>query len=143
MKTYELTYIIPSQSSANEVDNTINQVLSFIKDKGGIVLKSEKTSPQTLSYPIKGQHSGYFINLEFQVEEDKVKEISEITKDKNIIRSAINVKKPTKPLKTARTPMFAKRPVFSIDSKEVKTDSSEVKIDTKEIEKKLDEILGE
>lgn len=144
MKTYELTCIISSQYSANEADNTINQALSAIKNKGGIVLKSEKTSPQMLSYPIKGQHSGYFINLEFQVEEDKIKEILEITKDKSIIRSAIVVKKPVKPLKTARKPMFtAKRPLFSIDSKEVKTDNSDVKIDTKEIEKKLEEILGQ
>ena len=40
-------------------------------------MKSEKTVPQPLAYPIKRNASGYFVNLEFQIEEKEVKGLAE------------------------------------------------------------------
>ena len=148
MKTYELTYIISSQLSQEESETTKNGVDSLIKDKGGIILRSEKLGAQPLSYHIKKQGSGYFNIETFQLEENKVKEIKDsLGKKTEILRSFILVKKPVRELKERRTrrPMTAgfetgKKPSII----EVPKDNKNVeKIDSVDLDKKLDEILND
>lgn len=159
MKTYELTYIISSQVNSAEIDIILKNIESFIQEQEGIILspqsgipfagKSEKTSAKTLAYPIKKQSSGYFITLEFQALEDKIKEIkSKIEKDNKILRHFIIVKKPIKEMKERRIrkPLFMQnkieKPSFANPS-ENRGKKSEGKVELEEIEKKLDEIFSE
>lgn len=155
MKTYELTYIISSQFGATEAEETANTIVAAIKNKDGVVLKSEKTAPQTLSYRIKGQSSGSFVTVEFQAAEDAVKELWDAARqDKRIIRSLVVVKKPVKiTSKRRRAPVLS----LKIDSASAPLSVPEVldqqipaqenpvkkKVDAETIEKRLDEILGE
>lgn len=153
MKSYELTYIISSQTASDQIDSVIKEVESFIKSKEGVVLKSEKTTAQVLVYPIKKQSSGYFIISEFQMLEDKIKEMKEILqKEKNILRHFLIVKKPLKVMKERRTrkPLSLSMTEGTLKEKsgtnEILSDQDKKKgekVELEEIEKKLDEILSE
>jgi len=147
MKAYELTYIISSQITSDEAENVKKGTETFIQSKGGVILKSEKSVPQSLAYPIKKQSSGYFAILEFQAPENTLKEIrAKIQKDTNILRSFIVIKHPPKKMKERRM----KRPIAADHKIKSKSETSEVfkekakKEDVKpeDIDKKLEEILG-
>ncbi len=146
MKAYELTYIISSGLKSEEAENLKKELEVFVQEKGGVILKSEKTVPQSLAYPIKKQSSGYFVTLEFQLEEKEVKPLKEkLQKDIRILRHVILYKKPIKEMKKKRT----RKPLAGLDIGATKTQEShlktkkEGKVELGDIEKKLDEILSE
>ena len=142
MQTYELTYIISSQIPLTDAETTAKSFESLIQSKEGVILKSDKVKAQTLSYPIKKQHSGYFTTMEFQTQESKVKEIKEaLQKDTKVLRHFIIVKKPLKIMKERRT----RKPIFveekpGLESVYVKKQEA---LKAEDIDKKLDEILNE
>ena len=141
MKPYELTYIISSAQKSEDAQNLTKEVEAFIQEKGGVIVKSEKTVPQSLAFPIKKQSSGYFAILEFQIEEKEIKGIKEkLGKEVNVLRSSLVVKMPAKPVKKRRTRKpITENPVYKETSKKEKVE--EVKIE--DIDKKLDEMLSE
>lgn len=151
MKTYELTYIISSANGKEKTDVLAKELEVFVQSKEGVILKSENTQAQTLAYPINKQGSGYFTTLEFQIEEDKIKEIKEkLEKDNQILRHFIMIKKPIKKMKERRTrkPMFIKE--FELKQKPSIMESAEKedqkkrgKVDVVDLDKKLDELLNE
>ena len=149
MKTYELTYIIPSGLNQIEIESTTKEIESFIQQKEGIILKSEKSLAKTLSYPIKKNSSGYFVTLILNILEDKVKELKEkLDKNNNILRHFILIHKPLKEISRRRMlirPKAESRVNKNFDiknfSEQKKTDKVEVK--SEDIDKKLDEILSE
>ncbi len=160
MKTYELTYIISSQISAEEAESLAKETETFIQGKEGVILKSDKPVAKTLSYPMKGQASGFFTISEFQVPPEKIGEIKErLEKDAKILRNFIVVKEPVKIQKQRRTKRIFPTPEFETKTEraytkseepspveslgEVKTKKADEKADLNDIEKKLDEILGE
>ncbi len=145
MKPYELTYIISSGITSEDADNLKKDVESFVQSKGGVVLKSERTVPQILSYPIKRNSSGYFVTLEFQTEENTIKEIKEkLEKDEKILRHFLIIKKPIKQMKERRTRKAPAIPGFEAKDTIVdKEKKKEPKVELEDIEKKLDEILSE
>lgn len=124
---------------------------SFVKDKGGIVLKLEKIYPKTLAYPIKKQSSGFFGVLEFQLEPEHIVGLREkIQKNNRIIRHMILINNPAKIQKERR---MRRKPLttslFSTSAEEMKEEVKEKdkkinqKVELKEIEKELDEIFSE
>ena len=141
MKPYELTYIISSAEKSEDAQNLTKEVEAFIQEKGGVIVKSEKTVPQSLAFPIKKQSSGYFAILEFQIEEKEIKGIKEkLGKEVNVLRSSLVVKMPAKPVKKRRTRKpITENAVYKETSKKEKVE--EVKIE--DIDKKLDEMLSE
>ena len=147
MKTYELTYIISSANGLEKSAEVTKDVDSLIQANEGIIIKSEKTTAQMLAYAIKKQRSGYFVMVEFQGEETKIKIISdEIEKYPQIIRQMITVKKPVKIIKERRT----RKPIFEAGkiNEQVFTKNSglakkETKVQMEELTQKLDEILSE
>ncbi len=151
MKPYELTYIISSEITSGEADVESKKIESLIQSKEGIILKSEKPFPRTLSYPIKKQSSGFFGVLEFQLEPEHLGELKEkLQKDGKIIRHMIIIKNPAKIQKARRT---RKKLLISKDNQTmsegfplagvIKEKKTSKKVDLKEIEKELDEILSE
>lgn len=149
MKTYELSYIISSAAGAEETDKTRKEIESFIQGKEGVILRSEKSSPQVLAYPVKRQSSGCRAFLTFQVEEGKIKEIGEkLAKEKDILRHSVFVKRPVRELKKKRLKksliglekeLFAKpaAPFAAVKEKPAE------KISGEELDKKIEEILSE
>ena len=150
MKIYELAYIISSELTSGEAGVKASEVESFIREAHGVILKSEKVSIETLAYPIKKHSSGHFAVLEFQINEDKIKELKTfLGKDPKILRSLIVVKKPARVLKARR----ARKSLFgALQDKYKETTGAAVspgqerkgaeKLDAADLDKKLDEILG-
>jgi len=141
MKTYELTYIISSSLTGPESDELKKNLEAFITEKGGTVLKSEKTIAQPLAYLMKKQSSGYFVILTFQSAEDKIKEIKEnLERNDKVLRHLVVVKKPLKEMKARRT----RKPITPAPVSETKdkVKKSEGTAELEEINKKLDEILS-
>lgn len=151
MKTYELTYIISPQISLGEVEIAKKDIVSFIQEKEGIIIKSEKMGAQPLSYVISKQASGYFNVETFQIEEGKIKEIKDnLNKNNKVLRSILVIKKPLREVKERRTrrPMFTKefevkRKSSIMETKPYKDIKKEEKVDTADLDKKLDELLNE
>ncbi len=140
MKSYELTYIISSALTTDEVQNAVKDTESFIQSHEGIILSSEKTSAQTLAYPIKKQSSGYFSTIIFQAAEEKVKALKEkLDKEKQVLRSIILIKKPIKEMKARRTrkPLVTTEAAPGLKEKKVYE-----KISSEDLDKKIDEILN-
>mgnify|MGYP001566717323 CR=1 FL=1 len=145
MKTYELTYIVSPKLSSTEADKEAKEVESLIQSKEGVVLVSEKVSIRTMAYPIKKQASGYFGNLTFQIEENKVKEVKEkLEKNGSILRHLITVKMPTRFIKERRTrrPAIFKERQTALRYSAVDNKKADEKLDVESLDKKLDELLS-
>ena len=139
MKSYELTYIISSALTTDEVQNVVKDMESFIQSHEGVILSSEKTGAQPLAFPIKKQASGYFATTMFQAEEGKMKALKEkMGKEKEVLRSIILVKKPIKEMKERRTrkPLATAESVPGLKEKKVYE-----KMSSEDLDKKIDEIL--
>ncbi len=142
MKTYELVYIVSSQGTLEQSQGTAKEVENFIQSKEGIIVRSEKTNPQVLAYPIKKQSSGYFFILQFQLAEHAIKELREkLEKDKAILRHFIVVKKPVKKMKERRTRSTLAERFASLEQRDAGKKTEQPS--TADIDKKLDEILSE
>ena len=142
MKTYELVYIVSSQGTLEQSQGTAKEVENFIQSKEGIIVRSEKTNPQVLAYPIKKQSSGYFFILQFQLAEHAIKELREkLEKDKAILRHFIVVKKPVKKMKERRTRRPLAERFASLEQRDAGKKTEQPS--TADIDKKLDEILSE
>ncbi len=145
MKPYELVYISSSDIGLEEADNIKKTIETFIQERQGVVLASEKTTPQMLAYPVKKKTSGHYTVLQFQIEESAIKELTQkISKESNILRHFLVVKKPVKQKKQRRA---SRKPLVpeTKASRSLITPSPEksAKVELADIDKKLDEILGE
>ncbi len=148
MKPYELTYIIASNLKSEDAENLKKEVEVFVQGKEGAIVKSEKTVPQGLAYPIKKHSSGYFCTLEFQMAEAHIKPLKEVLeKNTSILRHFLMVKKPIKVMKERRTrkPAVAENKLKPASENtevyKIKPKKEEAKLE--DIDKKLDEILSE
>lgn len=140
MKNYELTYILAPHLTSEQVTQQATSIESFIQSKEGVIVKSEKTGAQVLAYPVKKQRSGYFVISEFQAQENMVQEVkSHVDGTKEVLRSALVVKKPIKEMKALRR----RKPTAPVNFDTVSRDEKKgEKADIQEIEKKLDELLS-
>jgi len=132
MKNYEITYLISSEISEEEVQQTQSQLASLIQEEGGLLLEEKMPFRKKLAYPVKKQSQAYLSYLVFQLEPEKLKNLEKKTKEiSQILRYLLLMKRPKKEQKAA---VFVKKP------KTLKTEK-EKKVDIEEIGKKLDEIL--
>lgn len=150
MKTYELTYIISTQITSEEAVLVIKDVESFIQQHEGIIISSQKQTPQALAYPVKRQASGYVVTAIVQAPEKSIKTIAKmLSESKNVLRSIILIKRPPKQVKERRT----KKPLFAMaaanekgsvpETVQDKESSKEPAVVMEDIDKQLTQILGE
>jgi len=135
MKLYELTYLISSDLSEEEVNSLLEEINSFIKENQGILEKHSPLLKKQLSYPIKKKATAYLANLTFQIEPERLKEIKKQIESKTkilryLIVAFIKNKSKTRSMPT-KVPIVVKR----------KESVLQKKIKLEEIEKKLEEIL--
>ena len=141
MQTYELTYIISSHMTMEEADGVKKDFEASLQATGGVIIKSEKTTPQPLAYQIKKQSSGFFVTTEFTVEENQIKPMkAQLEKNAKVLRHFLIVKKPVKIMKERRT----RKPVAIAGMAQMaKPAKPPKKVQMEDINKKLDEILSE
>ena len=65
MNSYELMYIIPSQSSDEEKETLIAQVNSMIEKDGGKIESVERVGNKKLAYEIQKKREGYYVLVNF------------------------------------------------------------------------------
>jgi len=147
MKTYELTYIISPEITAEEAGAEAKNIESFVQENEGLILRQNNPIAKTLSYPIKKHASGFMGVLEFQLEPEKLIQLKEKTdKDEKIIRHMIIMKRPLKEKKERRTqgvPQIKPEPEKPSFSEDKKISENKEKVELKDIEEKLEEILGQ
>lgn len=124
MKYYELTCLISSELSLEEINSFQEKIISYVQEEKGILVKIDQPSKKKGDFTLLG--------LNFQLNPEGVEGLEKKLKaDKQIIRYFIITKKVPKAGKIAEKPLRVPKKI------------QEPKVELKEIEKKLDEILGE
>ena len=136
MKHYELTYLISSEMSEEEVKSLPEKVFVLIQEAGGIIENKSFPLRRKLAYPVNKQEDAYLAVLTFQLDPEKLAGLEKKLKaEGQILRYLLLVKKPAKEVKRVIRKVISEKPVL--------TQSQEKKVELKEIEKKLEEILNE
>ena len=68
MNSYELMYIIPSQSTDEEKEALIAQVNGMIEKDGGKIESVERIGNKKLAYEIQKKREGYYVLVNFTAE---------------------------------------------------------------------------
>ena len=68
MNSYEMMYIIPSQSSDEEKEALIAQVYGMIEKDGGKIESVERVGNKKLAYEINKKREGYYVLVNFTAE---------------------------------------------------------------------------
>ncbi len=124
MKNYELSYLVSSNVSEEEIKILQESVNSLIQKEEGILLETD--------YPIRKEGFS-LLSLKFQTNPEKISGLEKSLKsDSRIFRHIILIKHPMKEAKKMRKPMKA-----------VSKKTEKSKVELKEIESRLEEILGE
>ena len=138
MKLYELTYLISSDLSEEELKVCQEKIASLIEEEGGVLGEVNSITRKSLAYPIKKKSAAFSATLSFQSDPEKLESLEKKLKaESKILRYLILGKPKTKPPTTFRKKMVGGKPP---------TPRKKVvggKVELKEIEKKLEEILKE
>lgn len=124
MRYYELTCLISSELSLEEINSFQEKIISYVQEEKGILVKIDQPSKKKGDFTLFG--------LNFQLNPGGIEGLEKKLKaDKQILRYFIITKKVPKAGKIAGKPLRVPKKI------------QEPKVELKEIEKKLDEILGE
>ena len=136
MKHYELTYLISSEISEEEVKSLPEKVLVLVQEADGIIENRILPLKRKLAYSINKQEDAYLATLTFQLDPEKLVGLEKKLKaEGKILRYLLLVKRPIKEVKRVIRKV--------ISEKLVSVQSQEKKVELKEIEKKLEEILAQ
>jgi len=124
MRYYELTCLISSELSLEEINSFQEKIISYVQEEKGILVKVDLPSKKRGGFTLFG--------LNFQLNPEGIEGLEKKLKaDKQIIRYFIITKKVPKGGKITKKPLRVPKKI------------QEPKVELEEIEKKLNEILGE
>ena len=146
MNNYELTCLVASSASEEEIKKIQEKINSFVQEKGGIFEDQNFPFRKGLAYPIKKETEVYFCSATFQLNPEYINELEKFLKaESRIIRHLILVKKPSQ-IRAEKAEKFKIRlPLRRQEeiTKQPLARTQEKKVELEEIEKKLEEILGD
>jgi len=64
--TYELTYILNSVISDDQIADLVSRIDKYITENGGSILDKEVWGTQRLAYPIEKKRNGYYVDMTFE-----------------------------------------------------------------------------
>ena len=64
--TYELTYIVNSVISDEQVKDLISRITADISEAGGEIIEVDEWGQRRLAYPIQKKRNGYYVNMYFR-----------------------------------------------------------------------------
>ena len=73
---YELLYIVSLHHTGDDLTKVISSVAKVIKDNNGEITLDNIIGKQRLAYPIKKEHQGTFVVVEFDLPREKMLEIN-------------------------------------------------------------------
>ena len=142
MKNYELTYLISTDVSEEELKNLSEKIKSFVQEEEGTIKKTTEPSKIKLGHSIKEKEQGFLNILNFSLSPEKITNLEKKLKAENqILRYMIlNKDLSEKPIRPRRISpkTTTKEPDKSLDKQ-----SESKKVELKEIDKKIEEILNE
>lgn len=146
MKSYELTFLALSNISEDELKTAQENIISFIKDRGGEHQELRGPIKRELSYSLRKKSGGNFFALNFCLNPDALMDFEKKLKSESkILRYVIIVKKPEAKVIKRRRAIKTPRAIIEKGekSKVLTHKEGQAKVELQEIEKKLEEILGE
>ena len=93
MKSYEMMYIIPSQSSDEEKEALIAQVNSMIEKDNGKIESVERIGNKKLAYEINKKREGFYVLVNFTADASVPNKVSALLRITNNIMRHIIVAK--------------------------------------------------
>jgi|FLYN01.1.fsa_nt_gi small subunit ribosomal protein S6 len=90
-RAYELTFIVRNDPNEEVINNTINQVQSWVEaDQLGEVKKIDRWGRRKLAYEIDKQRDGYYVYMEADMDPKNLKELERNLKlSQSILRHLI------------------------------------------------------
>jgi len=64
--TYELTYIVNSVISDNQIQDLIKRVSTYVTENGGEVIDVDQWGSRRLAFPIMKKRNGFYVNVYFR-----------------------------------------------------------------------------
>jgi len=64
--TYELTYIVNSVISDDQIKDLVSRVTAYLTDAGAEIIEVDEWGTRRLAFPIQKKRNGYFVNLYFR-----------------------------------------------------------------------------
>ncbi|MDA0378673.1 MAG: 30S ribosomal protein S6 [Bacteroidetes bacterium] len=85
--TYELTYIVNSVISDEQVKDMVSRVTNYISENGGDIIEVDEWGARRLAYPIQKKRNGYYVNMYFNAPGDIIPRLERSLEiDDNILR---------------------------------------------------------
>jgi len=148
MSHYELLYLVPATYTEEELVPIKEKIKDLIKKFAGEIKTEDSLGKKKLAYPIKGNHQGYYLLYEFDLDGKNLLELEKNLKLTNEILRHIIVNRKPKSLsllkKTADKIKASEKRAKEIkhgDETEKKAESTKGKIKLEDLDQKLDEIL--
>ncbi len=89
-KMYELTYILTSVLSNEQIAEVVARVNEMIEGAGGTIIEVDEWGTRKLAYPVDKKRNGYYVNLYFEGPGTLIPRIERaLTIDDNVLRSLI------------------------------------------------------
>jgi len=90
LKMYELTYILTSVLSSEQIEEVVKRINEIIEGAGGTIIEVDEWGIKKLAYPIEKKRNGYYVNLYFEGPGTMIPRIERaLTIDDNVLRSLI------------------------------------------------------
>ena len=140
MRNYELTLVFSGNLKTEQLIQALEEIISLIQGKGGILLNQEIRGKRALLSPIKTQKEGNLAELKFTIDPSHIEGLEKrLKEDQKILRflCTISVSRKAK----GKTPHLAPS-IGSIPAAPKEPTGEETKmIDLGDIDKKLEEIF--
>jgi len=131
---YELLYLIPAPLTEKDLPNVSKKVKEIIEKLGGKIRKEENLGNKKLAYPIKQIYRGFYLLLNFEIDQKKLKELDQKLKlVPEILRHLV-----TKTIKKKKVVRSSQK---KQEEKTLKNGKSTKKIDLKKLGEKIDDLF--
>lgn len=91
---YELLYIVSLKYVGDELQKVMEEVAKLIKDNNGEISADEILGKQKLAYPIKNVHQGTYVQVEFNLPKENLKELDRLLRlQDTVLRYLITIKR--------------------------------------------------
>lgn len=85
--TYELTYIVNSVISDEQVKDMVTRVTAYVTENGGDIIEVDEWGARRLAFPIQKKRNGYYVNMYFKAPGEIVPRLERALEiDDNILR---------------------------------------------------------
>lgn len=150
MRNYELTLIFNADLGTEQLTQAIEGVISFLQDKGGILMSQDVKGKKALLAPIKGHKEGIVATLKFAMDASHMQDLEKYLKENTTIlrflclisiSRKVKYKTPHLVPSLSSTPQAPREQTFASETQTPREETETRAIDLGEIDKKLEEIF--